>query len=174
MRVGGKILFPADGEGRNSVYAAALGWDAHAFDISEVGRTKAEKLAKARNVALNYQIGELPSLSYQEEEFDVIALIYAHFPAEIKTDYHKRLISLLKCGGYVVFEAFSKNHLTYRKSNPGVGGPTDIGSLFSIDELTADFQGFTFLRIEEVEIELNEGRFHIGKGSVIRFVACKM
>jgi len=28
----GKILFPADGEGRNGVFAAKLGWDVSAFD----------------------------------------------------------------------------------------------------------------------------------------------
>ncbi|WP_270090270.1 class I SAM-dependent methyltransferase [Sphingobacterium sp. SYP-B4668] len=171
---GVKILFPADGEGRNSVYAAALGWDVYSFDISEVGKAKAEKLAVERNVSLNYQLGELPKLSYQQGEFDVLALIYAHFPSEIKVAYHKRLIDLLKPGGHIIFEAFSKNHLTYRKRNPGVGGPTDIDSLFSIEELMSDFQGFTFLSMEEVEVQLSEGRYHIGTGSVIRFVARKL
>ncbi|HRN48956.1 MAG TPA: hypothetical protein PKW69_13045, partial [Niabella sp.] len=28
----GKILFPAEGEGRNAVFAASLGWHADAFD----------------------------------------------------------------------------------------------------------------------------------------------
>src|SRR5690625_7249446 len=36
----GKILFPADGEGRNSVYAALKGWDSEAFDISIEGKIK--------------------------------------------------------------------------------------------------------------------------------------
>ena len=31
----GKILLPGDGEGRNAVYAAALGWDVTAFDMSD-------------------------------------------------------------------------------------------------------------------------------------------
>jgi hypothetical protein len=30
----GKILFPAEGEGRNAVFAAKLGWTVSAFDIS--------------------------------------------------------------------------------------------------------------------------------------------
>ncbi|MGK9118300.1 class I SAM-dependent methyltransferase [Olivibacter jilunii] len=170
----GKILFPADGEGRNSVYAATLGWDAYAFDISEAGRQKALKLAKGRNVSLDYQVGDLPSLNYKSDQFDALALIYAHFPAEIKSDYHKRLIDLLKVGGYVIFEAFSKKHLAYRERNPGVGGPTDMDNLFSIEELESDFRQFEFLSIEETEVELKEGRFHIGKGSVIRFVARKV
>ena len=40
----GKILLPADGEGRNSVYAAMLGWDASVFDISREGQRKALEL----------------------------------------------------------------------------------------------------------------------------------
>ena len=34
----GKILFPAEGEGRNAVFAATKGWDVYAFDISSVGK----------------------------------------------------------------------------------------------------------------------------------------
>jgi hypothetical protein len=41
----GRILFPAEDEGRNAVYAASLGWEVHAFDISERAKDKAEKLA---------------------------------------------------------------------------------------------------------------------------------
>ncbi|HWV74278.1 MAG TPA: class I SAM-dependent methyltransferase [Pseudosphingobacterium sp.] len=173
IRENGKILFPADGEGRNSVYAATLGWDVYAFDISEAGKKKALKLASEHNVSLDYRLGELPTLDYKSGQFDAIALVYAHFPAAIKSDYHKRLVDLLKPGGHVIFEAFSKNHLVYRKRNPAVGGPADLESLFSMEELESDFQEFDFLSILETEIELEEGRFHIGKGSVIRFVARK-
>jgi hypothetical protein len=42
----GKILFPAEGEGRNAVHAARLGWNVAAFDQSEAGRKKALKLAE--------------------------------------------------------------------------------------------------------------------------------
>ncbi|WP_449397615.1 thiopurine S-methyltransferase [Chryseobacterium wanjuense] len=36
----GRILFPAEGEGRNAVYAAAKGWESVAFDQSEEGKKK--------------------------------------------------------------------------------------------------------------------------------------
>ncbi len=52
----GKILFPAEGEGRNAVYAAQLGFDVYAFDPSEEGRRKALKLARENNVNINYQL----------------------------------------------------------------------------------------------------------------------
>ena len=48
----GSILFPAEGEGRNAVYAAKLGWDVYAFDISIEGKNKAMKLAEANKVSI--------------------------------------------------------------------------------------------------------------------------
>lgn len=169
----GSILFPAEGEGRNAVFAAKLGWKVTAFDISEEGKNKALKLAEANNVTIEYQVGELETLHYQPEQFDAIALIYAHFPAEIKSSIHKTLETYLRKGGITIFEAFSKKHLEYLALNEKVGGPKDIESLFSIEEIQADFPNYEIIELEEKEIELSEGLFHNGKGSVIRFVGRK-
>ena len=48
----GRILFPAEGEGRNAVYAAKLGWTVSAFDISNEGKLKTLKLAEKNNVMI--------------------------------------------------------------------------------------------------------------------------
>jgi hypothetical protein len=45
--------------------------------------------------------------------------------------------------------------------------------LFSIDELKSDFVNYEIVELVEKEIELNEGLFHNGEGSVIRFVGRK-
>lgn len=169
----GKILFPAEGEGRNAVFAANLGWDVSAFDISSEGKKKAEQLAAKNNVTIDYQVGELENLNYKNEEFDAIALIYAHFPANIKSQIHKLLDRYLRKGGIVIFEAFSKKHLEYLAKNEKMGGPKDIESLFSIDEIKVDFANYDVLELIETEIDLNEGLYHIGQGSVIRFVGRK-
>src|SRR4249920_272064 len=109
----GKILFPAEGEGRNAVFAARLGWKVSAFDISVEGKKKALLLAENNEVTIDYQIGELQTLNYKPEQFDAIALIYAHFPADIKSGIHKTLDKYLRKDGVIIFEAFSKNHLEY-------------------------------------------------------------
>ena len=169
----GSILFPAEGEGRNAVFAATLEWQVSAFDISAEGKNKALKLAEDNTVEIDYQVGELDALNYQSEQFDAIALIYAHFPAEIKSAIHKALDKYLRKGGTIIFEAFSKKHLEYLAVNDKVGGPKDIESLFSIEEIQADFPNYEIVTLEEKEIELNEGLFHNGKGSVIRFIGTK-
>ncbi|MTH15431.1 class I SAM-dependent methyltransferase [Flavobacterium sp. LC2016-01] len=169
----GSILFPAEGEGRNAIFSAKLGWNVSAFDISEEGRNKALKLADVNDVSIDYQVGELETLDFEEGQFDAIALIYAHFPAEIKSDIHKQLDQLLRKNGIIIFEAFSKKHLEYLAINDKVGGPKDIESLFSIEEIKSDFPNYEIIELEEKEIELNEGLFHNGTGSVIRFIGRK-
>ena len=169
----GAILFPAEGEGRNAVFAAKLGWAVSAFDISEEGKKKALQLAARNQVTIDYEVGEIQTLKYNPEQFDAIALIYAHFPADIKSSYHKTLDKYLRKGGVIIFEAFSKNHLDYISKNEKVGGPTDLAMLFSIDEIRSDFANYNIVELAEKEIELNEGSFHVGKGSVIRFVGQK-
>ena len=169
----GTILFPAEGEGRNAVFAAKLGWEVSAFDISIEGKNKALQLAENNNVSIDYQVGELQELDYKAEQFDAIALIYAHFPSAIKSSYHKTLSNYLRKGGLLIFEAFSKQHLDYLAKNEKVGGPKEIDMLFSIEEIRADFENYEIIVLEEKEIELNEGLFHNGLGSVIRFVGRK-
>jgi 2-polyprenyl-3-methyl-5-hydroxy-6-metoxy-1,4-benzoquinol methylase len=169
----GTILFPAEGEGRNAVFAAKLGWTVSAFDISVEGQNKAFRLAEINKVTLDYHVGELQTLNYKTEQFDAIALIYAHFPADIKSLYHKTLDNYLRKDGIVIFEAFSKSHIDYIAKNEKVGGPKDISMLFSIEEIKSDFANYEIIELAEKEIELSEGLFHNGNGSVIRFVGRK-
>ncbi len=169
----GTILFPAEGEGRNAVFAAKLGWTVSAFDISMEGKNKALRLAATNNVTIDYQVGELQTLDYKPGQFDCIALIYAHFPADIKSIYHTTLDKYLRKGGIIIFEAFSKSHLDYLTRDEKMGGPKDIAMLFSMEEIKSDFPDYEIIELEEKEIELNEGAFHNGKGSVIRFTGRK-
>lgn len=169
----GTILFPAEGEGRNAVFAATRGWTVSAFDISTEGKNKALRLAEANKVAIDYQVGELENLHYSPGQFDAMALIFAHFPADIKSSYHKTLDKYLRKGGIVIFEAFSKSHPDYISRNEKVGGPKDLAMLFSMEEIRSDFSNYEILELEEKVIELNEGSFHNGTGSVIRFTGRK-
>ncbi len=124
-------------------------------------------------MTIDYQVGELQTLNYNTDQFDAIALIYAHFPSDIKSLYHNTLDKYLRKGGSVIFEAFSKKHINYIFKNEKVGGPKDIEMLFSIDEIKSDFDNYEVIELEEKEIELKEGLFHNGEGSVIRFFGRK-
>ena len=169
----GSILFPAEGEGRNAVFAARKGWKVSAFDISAEGKKKAIQLAEKNKVSIDYQVGTLQALDYKEEQFDAIALIYAHFPADIKSALHRELDKYLRIGGTIIFEAFSKSHIAFIERDEKVGGPKDNASLFSVEEISHDFPNYEVIELKEKEIELHEGLYHNGQASVIRFVGRK-
>lgn len=164
----GKILFPAEGEGRNAVYAATKGWQVTAFDPSVEGKRKAELLASESGVTIDYRIDNYESIDFPIETFDCIVLIFAHMNPVKREVYHKKLISFLKTGGILILEGFSKNQI-----NNKTGGPRDIDMLFSKKELESDFSSLSELETTETEIHLNEGQFHQGIASVIRVLGIK-
>jgi cyclopropane fatty-acyl-phospholipid synthase-like methyltransferase len=169
----GTLLLPAEGEGRNAVYASKTGWNVYAFDTSIEGKMKADKLAKSENVVINYEVGAFFDLELINLKFDVAALIFAHFTTDMISDYHKKVADLLKPNGVIILEGFSKNHVEFQKENPNAGGPKNVDMLFSVESIKKDFSNFEIIKLEEIELELEEGKYHQGKAKVIRFVGRK-
>lgn len=173
LNLKGKILLPAEGEGRNAVFAAKLGLEVVAFDFSQEGKKKACELADQNNVKINYIIREFSEIEFEQNSFDIIALTFAHFHLSVRENYHKKLCKFLKMGGILILEAFSKNHLELSKINPSVGGPKNIEMLFSKEETRNDFSELEVVKLAEEEVFLEEGNCHRGKSSVIRFIGRK-
>lgn len=169
----GKILFPAEGEGRNAVYAAQSGWQVSAFDPSEEGKKKAEQLAKKADVQIDYTVTDVENADYSKNSFDALILIYAHFHLEKRRDYHQKLASFLRPGGILILEAFSKKHIQNQQLNPSAGGPRDPEMLYDLEELQKDFKDFDFIEAVEESTILSEGKNHLGKAEVIRICATK-
>lgn len=169
----GSMLFPAEGEGRNAVYAAKQGLKVSAFDISIEGKKKALSLAEKEKVKINYDVGNLFDLDIIHKKYDSAALIFAHFPPPILSKYHQKIGDLIVEGGMIILEGFSKEHLPLRAANPKVGGPNKIEMLFSTASIKNDFPDFEIIELEELEVELQEGQFHNGRGKVIRFAGKK-
>ncbi len=164
----GKLLLPAEGEGRNAVYAASIGWDVHALDMSENGREKALMLASENKVSIKYDVCPIQDCKLIDNEYDAVVLIYAHFPPQLRKIIHQKLSKSLKPGGILLIEAFNKTQLG-KKS----GGPQDLDLLYSIDEMKLDFAGFKFVEAIETTINLYEGEYHKGPAEIIRIKALK-
>lgn len=169
----GKILFVAEGEGRNAVYAAKLGWEVTAFDQSEIGKRKALQWAEKNDVSIDYRISDAEFFPVKESSFDAIAMIYSHFPNEKRKEIHQRISKALKPGGILILEGFSKEHSRNQKDNPTAGGPRNPEMLWDLEELKSDFEGFDFLEAKIENVNLNEGNSHKGKASVVRIFAVK-
>jgi SAM-dependent methyltransferase len=168
MKAGGSVLFPAEGEGRNALFAAQLGWEAFAYDISEQGRFKAMELAAQRGVRLEYRIGSFTDIAYDKGTFDGLVLSYVHMPSSLKKGFFEKHLRFLKTGAFVIIEVFSEQNLSFKKHNPTIGGPDDLDMLYSAKELQGYLNVFGDFKIWEEEVELHEGKYHIGKGSVVR------
>jgi ubiquinone/menaquinone biosynthesis C-methylase UbiE len=164
----GRLLLPAEGEGRNAIYAAREGWHVDAFDISEKGRKKALELAKRNHVTLNYTLSTYQDFDIRDEHYDVLALIYAHLHVSNRRDIHQKFVEGLKAGGHLILEAFSKEQL-----GNDSGGPQDLEMLYDLDELLEDFEELQIKHADTTEIELKEGMHHEGTANVIRMLAMK-
>lgn len=163
----GSLLLPAEGEGRNALYAASKGWEVFAVDFSDVARKKALKRAKEEGFEIQYEIADLATWKCSEK-FDYVAIIYGHFPEKTRRKLHEKFASYLKSGGCLIMEAFSQDQLHYTS-----GGPRDISMLYSVDMLKKDFASLQIDYLEEIVKEVNESSLHSGIASIIRMTAYK-
>lgn len=166
----GNALFPCEGEGRNAVYTASLGWEVEAFDFSISGRNKALMLANRQDVPLHYGISKAEDAQYPNESFDLIALIFAHFPPTERRLLHQKCIAWLKPGGRIILESFRPEQLEMKRSS---GGPKVPEMLYTREMLSEDFAGLEIEILETPSVFLDEGEFHHGDAEVIRFVGIK-
>lgn len=164
----GKILSLAEGEGRNAVYLASLGFQVTAVDGSAVGLRKAGELARARGVAINIVHADLRELEIVPQVWDGILACFCHLPVTLRRPLHQAAVRGLKPGGIFILEAFSKEQLAY-----GTGGPQAPDLLMALDELKQELAGLEFLRAVQIEREVREGQGHTGLASVVQILGIK-
>lgn len=164
----GEALFPAEGEGRNAVYAASKGWKVTAYDSSVEGRKKALLLASQRDVELQYISASHDQFAFEEASVDLVVLIFVHVPVALRAWLHQNCWKALRPGGHLILEGFSKEQLGLPS-----GGPQDLSMLFSLEELKDDFRFANFLWAESGTTTLHEGPYHEGKAETVRILARK-
>lgn len=164
----GKLLLPAEGEGRNALYAASLGWQVDAFDYSEEARQKALTRAAAENLIIDYSLSDINEITLPFNEYDLIGLVYLHLPETVRKAFHHKCIDALKPGGTVILEAFDKEQIINHS-----GGPKEISMLYSLELLQDDFSTLDITLALQQDIFLEEGAFHSGIAEVVRLIASK-
>jgi len=164
----GKVLLPAEGEGRNAVYAANRGWDVFAFDYSEEAKQKALTFAAESGADIRYELSFAEDILLPEHEYDATALIFVHLPKNVFEPFLQKVIRSLKPGGILIMELYSEKQLE-RDS----GGPKSKDLLFNHDELRSLLKDVKVDQYEEKEVNLTEGKYHQGEAVVIRAIATK-
>ena len=162
---GGKVLVPGDGEGRNGVWLAEQGYTVTTIDYAQAGVDRANSFAERRGVTINALCADLSEWDWPPEEFDAVVSIFLHFPSTLRPVIHRKMYETLKPGGVLIMEAFTKDQLQYPS-----GGPPIEDALFSAELLQQDFSHANIETLEESVVELAEGKYHVGPGSVVRLI----
>lgn len=164
----GKALALGDGEGRNGVFLAELGFEVTSVDLSEVGLNKARDLARKRGVTIQTVQADLEHYEIEAESQHLIVSIYCHLPDAIRKLVHERAEVALKPGGLFILEAFHHSQLKYQS-----GGPKTTDLLYDLDALLDDFQTLQILEAFDGLCYLDEGARHSGIGHIVRLVLQK-
>ena len=161
----GRVLSIADGEGRNGVFLATLGYDVTSVDSSTVGLAKAQRLAATRGVALTTIAADLADFIIEPDAWQGIVSIFCHLPAPLRRRVHAQVMRALVPGGLYVLESYSLQQL-----GRGTGGPSSAELLPTLDALRDELTGLELLHATEIEREIHEGVFHEGASAVVQVI----
>ena len=163
----GRALCVADGEGRNGVWLAGLGWQVVSLDFSDVAQRKAAALAARRGVTLELVQADVHDWDYPVAGFDLVADIFSQFSApHERAEKWARMRQAVRPGGWLIVQGYTPDQLRH-----GTGGPRDPAHLYTEPLLRAAFGDFHDLRVIEEETTLTEGSGHHGLSAVIGLVA---
>lgn len=164
----GNILCLADGEGRNSVYLATLGYDVTAVDSSDVGLAKAQKLAAEKGVTITTQVADLADYDLGQGQWQGIVSIFCHLPPPLRKQVHGNINTALADGGVFLLEAYTPEQLQH-----GTGGPPNAAMMMTAAELPTELAGLHIDSCNELERQVLEGEGHSGTGAVVQLIAKK-
>ena len=162
----GRVLSIADGEGRNGVFLATLGYDVTSVDSSTVGLAKAQRLATARGVKITTIAADLADFEIAPDSWEGIVSIFCHLPPALRRQVHQKVVRGLKPGGLYVLESYSQQQL-----GRSTGGPSSVELLPTLAALRTELAGLEFLHAVEIERDVHEGVHHNGPSAVVQVIA---
>lgn len=165
----GPVLMLGDGEGRNGVYLASLGYDVVSVDQSTVALAKAQGLARERGVRIETRQADLREFVIESGTWAGIVSIFCHLPPAIRVPLHAAVVRGLRVGGVFVLEAYTPAQL-----GRGTGGPSAVDMLLSLDDLKRELAGLDLVHGRELNREVREGAYHTGHASVVQCIAMKV
>jgi SAM-dependent methyltransferase len=155
----GRALDLACGEGRNAVWLAEQGWQATGVDFSAVALAKAERLAEARGVAVDWVRADLLEYEPEPGSRDLVVVFYLQLPAAERRPILRRAAAAVAPDGLLLVVAHDLSNIEH-----GFGGPQEPSVLYSADDVVADLEpeGLEIERAEVVRrpVETAEGEKH--------------
>lgn len=141
----GRALDLAAGEGRNSVWLAAEGWNVTAVDFSRVAIDKARLLAERRGVEVEWVVADLRDFEAPRQGFDLVIMFYLHLTAPERRKVLGKAAETLRPEGTLLIVGHDRANLT-----DGVGGPSDPALLLDAEEVASELVGLVIDKAERV------------------------
>ena len=142
----GRALDVACGEGRNAVWLAEQGWTVTAVDFSDVALAKAERLAAARGVSIEWVLDDVFAYRPPPRSFDLVALLYLQLRREELVVALSAAAAAVAPGGTIFVLGHDTTNLT-----DGYGGPKDVAVLFTPEDVVPWLGDLVVERAEKVE-----------------------
>ena len=132
----GRALDVGMGQGRNALWLAKQGWDAHGFDPAERAVALARETAGKMGVKLTATVTGAEAFDFGVGQWDLIVLSYVSFREQAGV-----VMKALRPGGMVVVEAFHRDATKGRS----IGG----GVVFDTAEVPGIFRDLRVVRYQE-------------------------
>ena len=166
---GARILSVADGEGRNSVWLARQGHQVNAFDISDVGVSKARELARQAGVDVRFDVAGCEDYAWPDASLDGVAAIFIQFAdPDLRRLIFSRIVDALKPGGLLLLQGYTPRQLAYKTGGPGIAS-----HLYTPEQLGRELAALEFVELREYDADVAEGSGHHGRSALIGLVARK-
>jgi len=166
---GQNALAIADGEGRNSVFMAECGLNVTAMDSSEKGLEKARKLASDRKADIDFQLADLKTWDWAENQWDIVVAIFIQFAdPQFRSEIFSGLKRTVKPGGLILLHGYTPKQVEY-----GTGGPPTPEVMYTEDLLRDAFGDMQIETLKAYEKVIDEGPGHSGLSALIDLVARK-
>ena len=163
-----KAFAPADGEGRNGVYLAKLGYDVTSVDVSNLAVDKANALAEEHGVQINSHVGDIFTFPCDVDHYDLVVISFMHFLPEDHLRFIDLMKTTLKPGGVLVMEGYMLDQMPLTS-----GGPKNPDMLFSRQQIADNFADFNIILLQETRRHLTEGTRHQGEAATLQILAQK-
>lgn len=165
---GGAILCLAEGEGRNAVFLARLGFQVTGVDSSAVGLQKARSLAEQHGVEIQTVLADLGAFDLGVRRWDGVVSIWCHMPSAERARLHRSVVAALRPGGVFLLESYTPKQLEYK-----TGGPATADLLPTLAAVSVELAGLELSYAEEKLREVHEGKYHDGLSAVLQLIARK-
>lgn len=165
----GTALAVADGEGRNSVWLAQLGFDVTAFDYSEVGVEKARALADRAGAKVDFHVADITAWDWDAKRYDLVVGSFIQFmPPAMRAPALDGLIRAVAPGGTLYLLGYRPEQV-----GRGTGGPPEVSHMYTEDLLRSSFGTLDIEVLRSWEEFVDEGPGHHGQSALIEMLARK-